>query len=194
MSGHRTTGPELRAPGRLPLYARVLGLQHIRPGGLLCFLFFEAVIALAVVLALVGFASLWGVLVLPLTVAAMVKLNDVVAGLLAAATRNQPSPRRREAAGTPPSQLAGCAAIRDVPPTAGTEPLPRRTRLTKPANRDDSVGSSAGANSVKPVATPDSSDGTPLSSAESRRTLDSEAPAREARRPSPVRRPGSSRA
>jgi hypothetical protein len=30
--------------GRPPLYARVLRLRHIRPGGLLCFAFFEGAV------------------------------------------------------------------------------------------------------------------------------------------------------
>jgi predicted secreted protein len=47
-----------------------------------CFLFFEGAICLAAVLALAGFVTWWAVVVLPLSVAAMVKLNDVVAGQL----------------------------------------------------------------------------------------------------------------
>ena len=71
-----------RESRRQPLYASVLGLRHIHPGGVLCFLFFEFVVAAAMLLALIGFVSWWGVLVLPVTVAAMVKLNDIVAGRL----------------------------------------------------------------------------------------------------------------
>ncbi|MDZ5443806.1 hypothetical protein U2F26_13845 [Micromonospora sp. 4G57] len=62
-----------------PLYARVLGLRFVNPGGVLCFLFFEGSIALAVLLALAELVSWWAVLVLPVAVAAMVKLNDMVA-------------------------------------------------------------------------------------------------------------------
>jgi hypothetical protein len=65
-----------------PLYARVLRLKHITPGGLLCFVFLEGAMALGVLLALAELVSWWGVIVLPLTVALMVKLNDVIAGLL----------------------------------------------------------------------------------------------------------------
>jgi hypothetical protein len=66
-----------------PLYARVLGLQYLRPGGLLCFLYFEGSIALGTLLALAELVDWWVVAVLPVTVAAMVKLNDVVAGAIA---------------------------------------------------------------------------------------------------------------
>lgn len=62
-----------------PLYARVLGLRVVNPGGVLCFLFFEGVVALAALLALAELVSWWAVLVLPAVVAVMVKLNDLVA-------------------------------------------------------------------------------------------------------------------
>jgi hypothetical protein len=65
-----------------PLYARALRLKHITPGGLLCFVFLEGAVALGVLLALAELVSWWGVIVLPLTVALMVKLNDVIAGML----------------------------------------------------------------------------------------------------------------
>ncbi|MFF5178029.1 hypothetical protein ACFY2Q_08395 [Micromonospora sp. NPDC000316] len=62
-----------------PLYARLLGLRFVNPGGVLCFLFFEGTVALAVLLALAELVTWWAVLVLPLVVAVMVKLNDMVA-------------------------------------------------------------------------------------------------------------------
>ncbi|SCL38616.1 hypothetical protein GA0070624_6276 [Micromonospora rhizosphaerae] len=62
-----------------PLYARVLALRFVNPGGVLCFLFFEGAIALAVLLALAELVSWWAVLVLPAAMAVMVKLNDMVA-------------------------------------------------------------------------------------------------------------------
>jgi hypothetical protein len=65
-----------------PLYARLLRLKHITPSGLLCFVFLEGALALGMLLALAELVSWWGVIVLPLTVALMVKLNDVIAGLL----------------------------------------------------------------------------------------------------------------
>lgn len=62
-----------------PLYARALGLRFVNPGGVLCFVFFEGAVALAVLLALAELVSWWAVPVLPLAVAVMVKLNDMVA-------------------------------------------------------------------------------------------------------------------
>jgi hypothetical protein len=66
-----------------PFYARMLRLRHLAPSGFLCFVFLEGAVALGILLALAELVSWWGVLVLPITVAAMVKLNDAVAGLLA---------------------------------------------------------------------------------------------------------------
>ena len=63
-----------------PLYSRLLGLQYVTPNGFLCFVFFEGAVALGILLALAELVSWWGVLVLPITVGLMVKLNDVVAG------------------------------------------------------------------------------------------------------------------
>ena len=65
-----------------PLYARLLGLRFVNPGGVLCFLFFEGAVALAVLLALAELVSWWAVLVLPAVVALMVKLNDMVAEMV----------------------------------------------------------------------------------------------------------------
>jgi hypothetical protein len=65
-----------------PLYARLLRLRHLSPSGFLCFVFLEGAVALGFLLALAELVSWWGVLVLPITVAVMVKLNDVVAGAL----------------------------------------------------------------------------------------------------------------
>lgn len=62
-----------------PLYARLLGLRFVNPGGVLCFVFFEGAVALAALLALAELVSWWSVLVLPAMVAVMVKVNDVVA-------------------------------------------------------------------------------------------------------------------
>jgi hypothetical protein len=78
-----------------PLYARTLGLRHVTPSGFLCFVFLEGSVALGFLLALAELVSWWGVLVLPITVAVMVKLNDVVAGALTkpASPQTQPQPR-----------------------------------------------------------------------------------------------------
>jgi hypothetical protein len=47
-----------------------------------CVVFFEGSIALAMLMALTELVSWWVVLVLPLAVAGMVKLNDLIAGTL----------------------------------------------------------------------------------------------------------------
>jgi hypothetical protein len=87
----RGTGPaaarRLCTPSEQPFYARMLRLRHIHPGGLLCFLFFEATIVLAVLLALAELVPWIAIPVLPLTVAALVKVNDLIVG---ASARNRP--------------------------------------------------------------------------------------------------------
>jgi hypothetical protein len=62
------------------LYARVLGLRYVRPSEMLCFFFVEGAIALATLLALAELVTWWAVVVLPAAIAAMVKINDVIAG------------------------------------------------------------------------------------------------------------------
>ena len=105
-----------------PLYARTLRLRHLTPSGFLCFVFLEGAVALGVLLALAELVSWWGVLVLPATVAGMVKLNDVIAGMLAA----QVTPARR----TPAP---------DVPATAGAPKLRPAAVPPEPAGDDRSL-------------------------------------------------------
>lgn len=62
-------------------YSRALGLKNIRLSGLWSVVFFEGSIALALLLALTEQISWWVVVAFPVAVAAMVKLNDVVAGV-----------------------------------------------------------------------------------------------------------------
>ncbi|WP_442933507.1 hypothetical protein [Micromonospora sp. CPCC 206060] len=68
--------------GLRPLYARVLGLRFVNPGGILCFVFFEGSVALAVLLALAELVTWWAVLILPAFVAALVKMNDLVVAVV----------------------------------------------------------------------------------------------------------------
>jgi hypothetical protein len=79
----RTVRSRRAGAAHQPLYARMLGLRHLSPGGLLCFVFLEGSLALGALLALAELVSWWGVLVLPVAVAVMVKFNDLVAGWLA---------------------------------------------------------------------------------------------------------------
>nr|WP_232534362.1 hypothetical protein [Plantactinospora sp. KBS50] len=104
-----------------PLYARVLGLRHVEPGGLLCFAFFEGTIILSLLLALAELVSWWTILALPLAVAAMVKLNDEAASALMRSAARVPE-RERELfrqqmtlavgrAAVPPAPLGGATAL-----------------------------------------------------------------------------------
>jgi hypothetical protein len=89
---------------RRPLYARALRLRHIHPSGLWCFVFFEGVLAVGVLLALAEFVSWWAVPVLPVVVAVMVKINDLVAGGL---RRVAPTPHAvRSTRPVPPPRVA----------------------------------------------------------------------------------------
>jgi hypothetical protein len=121
----------------LPLYARVLGLRHLAPSGLLCFVFLEGTIALGVLLALAELVSWWGVLVLPATVAMMVKLNDVIAGIVAVPAA---TPARRSAravsGGTAPASRR--APIRPAAGSSGAlardDRSPSRARAVDPSD------------------------------------------------------------
>ena len=107
-----------------PLYARTLGLQHLTPSGFLCFAFLEGSIALGILLALAELVSWWGVLVLPATVAIMVKLNDVIAGAVSCPV--VPAPR------VVPSAAAGGSSR--VPAT-GRKPVVAKARVEVPQSR-----------------------------------------------------------
>ena len=117
-----------------PLYARMLRLRHLSPSGFLCFVYLEGAVALGILLALAELVSWWGVLVLPVTVAAMVKLNDVVAGAL---TR----PTGSAAASAPVVTPAGGPVLR--PATVGDAPGQETVRLSAAGD-----GSPTGARTV----------------------------------------------
>lgn len=99
-----------------PLYARALGLRHLEPGGLLCFLFFEGTVVLGFLLALAELVSWWGVLMLPASVALMVKINDAVAVAVA-----------RSAARVP--ELEQQRFRRELQPAVGRAVVPRSCRV-----------------------------------------------------------------
>src|SRR5687768_9372505 len=69
---------EERSAGRPPMYARLLRLRRIRITGLVSFLLMECTVAVAVLLALAELVSWWAVPLLPVLVAAVVKINDMV--------------------------------------------------------------------------------------------------------------------
>lgn len=91
-----------------PLYARVLKLQHINPGGFVCFLLAEGVVALATLMALAELVNWWAVPLLPLVVAGFVKINDIIAGVFA---RVDVSRRGRV---SKPPRARGVAKVRGV--------------------------------------------------------------------------------
>ncbi|XTZ18611.1 hypothetical protein ACQSSU_15195 [Micromonospora echinospora] len=96
-----------------PLYARVLGLRFVNPGGVLCFLFFEGAVALAALLALAELVSWWAVLLLPAAVAVMVKLNDIVAASVVRTAALVPEQERDR-------------FRRQIEPAVGRAPVPAR--------------------------------------------------------------------
>lgn len=95
MPGGERGRPETGAVRYRPMYARVLGLRHLRPGGMLCFAYLEGTVALSVLLALAELVSWWVVLILPVSVALMVKVNDLVAGAVSRSAARTPE-RERE--------------------------------------------------------------------------------------------------
>jgi hypothetical protein len=121
-----------------PLYARMLGLQYLTPSGWLCFVFLEGAVALGILLALAELVSWWGVLVLPLTVALMVKLNDSIAGAVsrppAVAPVGARTQIRQRTGGTPaPAEVSGSPTMSfgdSVP--AASAPAVRRAAVRPP--------------------------------------------------------------
>lgn len=105
-----------------PLYARVLRLKFLTPSGFLCFVFFEGAVALGILLALAELVSWWGVIVLPVTVAIMVKLNDLIAGSLTPAAT--PVPVRAPAVARPLVEHASVPREDRRPADEATRRLP----------------------------------------------------------------------
>jgi hypothetical protein len=81
----------------VPVYARALRLRHLRLSGGQCFLLFEAMIVIGALLALAELVPWWGVFALPLAVAAMVKINDLIAGTAVWTGRRSGGARRARA-------------------------------------------------------------------------------------------------
>jgi len=113
-----------------PLYARVLGLRYLRPGGMLCFVYLEGTFALSLLLALAELVSWWVVLILPVSVALMVKVNDLVAGAVARSAARTPERERervrREVSAFMP--MVGRAAV--VTPAHTADPQASATSST----------------------------------------------------------------
>jgi hypothetical protein len=112
---------------------RVLRLKSINPGGLLCLVFFEGTIALAVLLTLAEQVRWWAVIALPAAVALMVKFNDVVAGsLLRAAPRRPRAVGRAKVPGSVPAEGASPIAVSRAALEAASPAGPDSTRDTLP--------------------------------------------------------------
>lgn len=101
------TGPDAGpTPAKRPLYVRLLRLRHIRPNGWQRAALGEGALALAVVLVLADVASAWTLLVLPVSVAVVVKAHDVLAGWLGQPANGQSAADEAEAEDDPETTTA----------------------------------------------------------------------------------------
>jgi hypothetical protein len=110
---------------RRPLYARLLRLRYLHPGGLACFLLFEGTIALGLLLALSELVDWPVVVLLPVGVAIMVKLNDLLAGAALPRLGRSRAPVARGTAvvvDSPPVPVARRAVGTARPPAVKPEP------------------------------------------------------------------------
>lgn len=114
-----------------PLYARVLRLRQVDPSGMLCFVFFEGTVVFGLLLALAELVSWWGALVLPATVAVMVKVNDVVAAAVVRSAARVPAQERER-------------FRREIQPAIGRASVPRRS-LAEPGQPIESVAAGSAA-------------------------------------------------
>jgi hypothetical protein len=122
-----------------PLYARVLGLRHLHPSGLMCFLFMEGAAAFGVLLALTELVSWWAIVILPVSIAVMVKINDLVAGAVARSVRRVGEIEREREASVAIGRAAVVARHRaveeDAAPT-GAWSVPSPAPNAQPAEMD----------------------------------------------------------
>ena len=75
-----------------PLYPRLLRLRHIYPSAWQRAALGEGALVVAVLLVLADLASAWTLLVLPVTVALVVKAHDVLEGVLSAERAERGAP------------------------------------------------------------------------------------------------------
>ena len=94
-----------------PLYPRLLRLQHIQPNAWQRAALGEGAIGVGVLLAMADLATAWGIVVLPVAVAAIVKAHDALQGLL-----DPREDRARETSGDQPVPDG------DAPPPTASEP------------------------------------------------------------------------
>ncbi|GAA2528700.1 hypothetical protein [Pilimelia columellifera] len=129
-----------RGKGRsAPLYARLLRLRHLKLTGLRCLLLCEVPIGLAILLVLAEIVPWWSVLAIPLTIAAMVKLNDALTAVFPA-----PQPAAAPAGARTAAHNAG--RIVSPPTQRRAAGGPRRRRpvaaMLRPAALGPAVGGS----------------------------------------------------
>ena len=112
---------------RRPIYHRLLRLRQLRPGPLPTFVLFEGSVMVAILLALADIVDAWGILAIPVAVAVMVKLNDVIMVVLRRPVAAAQLDRPRLAAG----------------PAIGVSARPSTARLTAWISGDDAVADPA---------------------------------------------------
>jgi hypothetical protein len=113
--------------GKRPLYFRLLRVRHLKARPWVVFLLFEGSFGLAALLALAEIVNMWGLLAIPVAVAAMVKVNDVITG-----------------ATLEPLAHAQLRTPRIIPRrVSGHSPVPRTGRFTTLIEDDDAVADPA---------------------------------------------------
>jgi len=123
---------------RRPLYARLLRLRYLHPGPVACFLLLEGTIALGALLALAELVDWPVVILLPVGVAVMVKINDLLAG----------ATLPRFGRGRTAHVARGTAIVVDSPPVppkdrvVGKAPAPTSSAAAGPEPDPEDAGSS----------------------------------------------------
>lgn len=75
-------GPAAEPAAKVPLYPRLLRLQHVQPNAWQRAVLGEGALGVGVLLAMADLASAWTIVALPVAVAAVVKGHDLLQGLL----------------------------------------------------------------------------------------------------------------
>jgi hypothetical protein len=137
-----------------PLYARALRLRHLQPSGAHCFVLFEVMLVLGALLALAELVPWWGVFALPAAVAAMVKINDVIAGTTARRPGARPGAptnvrraqgsvwrgRQRQPDVMGLRRSGGRPVIGRAPVPPSSRPVPPSSRPSAPADESTTLG------------------------------------------------------
>ncbi|GAB3159498.1 hypothetical protein GCM10027290_64490 [Micromonospora sonneratiae] len=123
------------------MYSRILRLRHVNPGGLLRFIYFEGAVFLGVLLGLAELMSWWGVLILPVVVAALVKINDEVAAAIARSASRVPEVeqdrfRREITPAVGRAAVPGMTVARPAPVLRPAGPGPIGTPVTRSGPAD----------------------------------------------------------